>query len=352
MQEHPIKEETTGSIELRVLAGLQAGARLTLAEGRHVLGSSELCDIVLVGPGVEPQALVIVVEGAQLHLQPSQPECGVSHGDSLSEPFVLASGIPFHIGDIWLVADHEDSPWPENRSWLVQAQPSVASHAVASGEAHEVGQIKRLSSEPGQADTPSHRRLWLIWGGASIAVFCLAGLGALIWIKFSRNNFDNMQILSAASLLVPRLSPAAGLTAEPTNMGSGASHVANPSLAAVDPQDAGSKKRAGPELLLLEPGADAIPAGPPLGIPLINTHHAMGRVRDASERPEPSTVSSTELTRLPFMVRQVTCGSVSSVTTDKGVKFFEGASHMGYELLSISANRLKLRGRHDVDLPC
>lgn len=118
------------------------------------------------------------------------------------------------------------------------------------------------------------------------------------------------------------------------------------------------KQAASPELLLLPPAAavlaGSVPAEPILGFPLRNTHHTWAREPDVSARPDRGAASTEGLARLPFVVRQVACGNLSSITTEKGVKFFEGASHMGYELERISEDRLRLRlrGRHDVELPC
>lgn len=339
-------EEMTGSIELRVLAGLQAGARLTLADGRHVLGSSETCDIVLVGPGVEQQAMEIVVDGMRLHMKPGQPGCGLTSGDSLSEPFMVAPGIPFHIGDIWLVVDYQGRAWPENRSWLVQFQPSMTLDGFASGGAEEAGQTEQTPQPSAQVNAPSRKMLWLIWTGASIALFCLGGLGSLVWFKFGREHFSNMQTLSVVSLFHSQLDLASSATAPEARLSF------EPPVASEEPV----KQATSPELLLAPPAAAAlaepVPEQPTLGFPLRNTHHALAREPDAASRPDRGAASTADLARLPFVVRQVACGNLSSITTEKGVKFFEGASHMGYELERIAEDRLRLRGRHDVELPC
>lgn len=338
-------EEMTGSIELRVLAGLQAGARLTLTEGRHVLGSSEACDIVLVGPRIDPQAMEIVLEGMQLRLKPGQPGCGIASGDSLSEPFMLAPGVPFHIGDIWLVVDHQNRAWPENHSWLVPPQGFMIPDVSVIGGAEEEQRV--LAPSPSvQVNAPSRRTLWLIGTGASVVLFVLAGLGSQVWIKFGHEYFSNMRTLSMESFFHPQLDPAS------RSVNPDASPSFAPPVAAVEPL----LKPPSQELLLLPPAAaasiESVPDRPTLGFPLRNTHHALAHVTDVPEQPDRSTISAEGLARLPFVVRQVACGNLSSITTEKGIKFFEGASQMGYKLERVSANRLRLRGRYDVELPC
>ncbi|MDT7523142.1 FHA domain-containing protein [Rhodoferax sp. TBRC 17198] len=338
-------EEMTGSIELRVLAGLQAGARLTLAEGRHVLGSSEACDIVLVGPRIDPQAMEIVVEGMQLRLEPGQPGCGIAPGDSLSEPFMLAPGVPFHVGDIWLVVDHQNRAWPENHSWLVPSQGFMIPDVSVTGGTEE-GQRELAPNLSSEVSAPSKRRLWLIGTGTSIVLFVLAGLASLVWIKFGREYLSNMRTLSMGSFFHPQLDPAS----KSVNLDASPSFA--PPVAAVEPLP----KPPSQELLLLPPAAaasiESVPDRPTLGFPLRNTHHALAHETDVPERPDRSATSAEGLTRLPFVVRQVACGNLSSITTENGIKFFEGASQMGYKLERVSADRLRLRGRHDVELPC
>ena len=60
------------SLELRILNGLQAGARLRLSEGQFLLGTSEECDVIISGRGVEAQAAEIEVREGQILLSTLQ----------------------------------------------------------------------------------------------------------------------------------------------------------------------------------------------------------------------------------------------------------------------------------------
>lgn len=332
-------------LELRVLAGLQAGARLSLLDGRHVIGSGEACDIVLAGPGIEAQAVVIVVEGAQLHLRPGQPGCGLTAGDSLSEPFMLEAGIPFHLGDVWLVIDQADHPWPENRSWLTPTHSSPA--GMPMNEANTAP-----SAEPGaERQKPSHQpnRLlwWLKWLAWCVAVFCLGGLGVLAWFKYGMEYLPHMRAMTASHL--SRFSESSAV--DPVVNATLAGPVAPTPAAAIEPRT--PKPSSSSPVLLIPPSPPvSLNESPPLGLPLIGSHLVQSRSPDRPDRVEKDTASAAELLRLPFVVRQVACGSVASITTDKGVKLFEGATYKGYEFTKVSPERLRLRGRHDVELSC
>lgn len=342
-------DETPILLELRVLAGLQAGARLTLSDGRHVLGSGEACDIVLAGPGIDPQALVIGVEGDQLRLQPGQPGCGLTAGDSLSEPFMLAPGVPFHLGDIWLVVDHQASPWPENRSWLVSMPPPL--EALSIDAADTVKAVpEAVASEPVRPPNERRRLLWwLKWTAWCIAVFCVGGLGVLAWFRFGMEYLPNMRAMTAAHLSRFTETPVAGPGA-----GTGQVRPAWPEPVSAKESSPPIQKppASGPVLLSPAPTTSPVAESPMLGLPLVGSHLVQGRTRERPERSDGGTASIADLARLPFTVRQVSCGNVASITTDKGVKLFEGASHQGYELTRISEERLRLRGRHDVELAC
>lgn len=335
-------------LELRVLTGLQAGARLTLSDGRHVLGSGESCEVVLAGPGIEPQALVIVVDGVQLLLQPGQPGCGLSAGDSLGEPFMLLPGVPFHLGDIWLVVDHQASPWPENRSWLVSAPRPLEALSIDAADTVKAAQGVVASEPVRPASEPRRLLWWLKWTVWCIAVFCLGGLGILAWFKFGMEYLPNMRSMTAVDL--------SRFTEAPVGTGTGVPQVRPAEPAPVSKRESSSppQKPSSSGVVLLGPAPTAAPLAesPMLGLPLAGSHLVQGRTRDRPERPDAGPASAADLARLPFVVRQVVCGEVASITTDKGVKLFEGASHKGYEITRVSQERLRLRGRHDVELSC
>lgn len=110
------------ALELRILSGLQAGARLRLTQGRYSLGKAELCDIIIAGRGVESLAAELELSEDQLSLIPVQADCGFFLDEQCSEPVELGINQPFRLGDLWLIVDAADADWPEPDSWLMSRQ--------------------------------------------------------------------------------------------------------------------------------------------------------------------------------------------------------------------------------------
>jgi type III secretion system YscD/HrpQ family protein len=107
------------ALELRILSGLQAGARLRLTQGQYSLGKAELCDIIIAGRGVESLAAELELSGDKLYLIPVQSDCGLSLDEQCSEAVELEVSQPFRLGDLWLAVDAENAAWPEPDSWLL-----------------------------------------------------------------------------------------------------------------------------------------------------------------------------------------------------------------------------------------
>lgn len=328
---------TAATLELRVLAGLQAGARLPLGEGRHVVGGGATSDIVLMGAGVEAQALMIEVDGHRLHLRPGQPGCGLVAGDSLSEPFVLEPGVPFHVGDIWLVVDLSERPWPENGSWLVSTPSPIGPPPIAAAFPDEV------ELDDPVFESPRGRR-WLWWLVRGVAATCLVGAVTLAWMRFGPDRMADMPALFA-----PLLSRSSGEPVLPP--------VVEPAPQAAAPtsiETTQATREAKPDTLKAMPPA----AGLQLLTPRRAPSQAVREAREAVSLLEAPGVSEQAAqpmihpVRLPFSVRQVVCGSAASITTGSGVRVFERGSHMGYQLMRAGPDRLRLRGPADVEMPC
>lgn len=344
------------ALELRVLTGLQVGARLHLDEGRHAAGAGEACDIVLMGPGVEDRALDIVVQGTRLQLEPRQPGCGLVLGDSLSDPFVLEPGVPFHVGGVWLVIDHAAGSWPKNGTWL---QPVSTPLTVPLLDESLPERPIDAPAREGLFQQPMQRRPWWIWVGRSMAVLFLTAVVAFAWQRFGPDHLPDLQDMSASLLSTFRSKNA------PSSDNTGLA-VAREEAAAVDapqasahrtgessatfvatPPEVPRTKQTAAQLQLLEPFANRLSAAGRRSI-LAGTE----RAEDIGGSLASTEQVAGEPVHLPFSVRQVVCGSAASITTDGGVKLFEGASHKGYQLMRVAPDRLRLRGRDEVEMSC
>lgn len=125
------------NLELRVLFGPQAGSRLPLALGEYVLGCSDECDIVLIGPNVRERHAVLVVDQDGVRLKPESGSSVVDAvGNPVSEEVALSPGMPLELGGISVAVDDVDAPWPEARTVApLTAQPAAAAAAPAPAEA-------------------------------------------------------------------------------------------------------------------------------------------------------------------------------------------------------------------------
>lgn len=100
-------------VELRVLYGPQAGSRLMLAEGEYLLGSSDMCTIILAGPKIEQEHAILTLEGGQISIQPLDGDVNDALGNELSDTLVLEPGQAVELGGIWIAVDDPDADWPD-----------------------------------------------------------------------------------------------------------------------------------------------------------------------------------------------------------------------------------------------
>jgi type III secretion protein D len=96
------------SLELRVLSGMHAGARVLLEGDEYFLGTRDDCDFVLTDPGILPRhARLVLVDGVWLlEWLPAE------EGDAVLAPAPLdrSKAVPF--GPIVVMADEPGTPWP------------------------------------------------------------------------------------------------------------------------------------------------------------------------------------------------------------------------------------------------
>ncbi|MDK2123478.1 type III secretion system inner membrane ring subunit SctD [Parachitinimonas caeni] len=103
---------TTVALELRVIHGIQAGARLPLAEGSYLLGSGERADVVLRGPAISEEHATLTISANQITLTPGNGPITLANGSHIQSAYDLAIGATFCLGGIWLCVDEPASAWP------------------------------------------------------------------------------------------------------------------------------------------------------------------------------------------------------------------------------------------------
>lgn len=100
-------------VELRVLYGPQAGSRLALAEGEYLLGSADVCTIILAGPKIEEEHAILNLDGDEITIQPLDGEVCDAQGNEFTDAMPLALGQAVELGGIWIAVDDPDAAWPD-----------------------------------------------------------------------------------------------------------------------------------------------------------------------------------------------------------------------------------------------
>ncbi|HYC38086.1 MAG TPA: type III secretion system inner membrane ring subunit SctD [Usitatibacter sp.] len=134
-------------LELRVLMGLQAGARMALADGRYVLGSGDAVDVVIAGPRVQQEHAALVVRGGRATVAPLNGAVRLADGTPVTAETDLAPGQPLDCDGAWITVAAPGSAWPDaGEILLARARPAEAAPASATAQA---------SAAPGPAKKPA-----------------------------------------------------------------------------------------------------------------------------------------------------------------------------------------------------
>lgn len=299
-------------LELRILTGLQAGARLKLPSGCHRLGHDDDCDILVRGYGVDAVALQLVIEQQHVVAIPMQSGCGTRLSDSQDAPFILAPGQAFHIGELWLAVDEEEVPWPQPQQWrqatemLGDAQQAGAADAAA---------VPATSAPSASMMSPAYKRLRR--SGTWLTAICTILLVCSCTLAYALKT-------PAEDKLQPVEAP--------------------PSTAGDDV----------PPVLAMTTELSTVPdAAPPLTAELKN--HATGAERaSAATLPDtdvgPVTELPTTVRQLPFTIKRIVSGPMPYVVADGDIRIFEGGTYQGFRLASLKEHKLIFQGSKQVDI--
>ncbi|GAA4348348.1 hypothetical protein GCM10023165_34070 [Variovorax defluvii] len=148
------------TIELRVLHGPQAGARLPLQHGRsYTIGTSDACTVVLVGAQVAQEHAQISVDATAIMVEPLQGQVLSLTGQAI-EPGPLPLGTVLQFGLVKLTAAPAGDEWPDEEALQVRntAQGVVPEIEEAEGEetSRESTALAAVYSRPSpNVDDPS-----------------------------------------------------------------------------------------------------------------------------------------------------------------------------------------------------
>lgn len=171
------------TIELRVLAGEQVGARVALAPGEYLLGSGDDCSLVLRGPGIAERHAMLHVDGIEASVEPLDGLLRNVQGDEIAAMQAIAHGLPIALGGVWISVDREEAPWPDSVADFRAAAAVDGAEEAAAGDAE--------AEVSPQADADEHpffierrapgaaRRLFAVL--VSLAALALVGFLAWTW---------------------------------------------------------------------------------------------------------------------------------------------------------------------------
>ena len=177
MKLEPSFDTLQAQVELRVLVGPQAGSSLSLGMGDYSLGTSDECEIILIGSRLEPIHATLSVDGDQITVKPAEGKVCDAQGNEILDTFPLTLGMPVDLGGVWVSVDSVDARWPDPADVLPSpVSPSPVEQTVTEGEAQ---------TRP--ADNPASRlrnraKITLIISAVGLTLIVLAGISLAAWM--------------------------------------------------------------------------------------------------------------------------------------------------------------------------
>lgn len=99
-------------LELKVLAGVHAGAKARLHGDRVVIGASDDCDVVLAVDDVAAHHAALVIEGGEVFVEPLDGEVMRPDGAPVSGRERLDAFAPLCLGATWIAVAEAGASWP------------------------------------------------------------------------------------------------------------------------------------------------------------------------------------------------------------------------------------------------
>lgn len=290
-------------LELRVLAGLHAGAALPIGLEDVLLGSDETCDVILLDPEVLPRHLRLRADAGRWLAEPeAAAPVRDRHGAALAAGAPVPLDQPIQLGQTWIVLCAASAPWEED---AVPAAPPAAADAVA-------------SAAPA---APPQRWRWAL--GLLSAFGLLLALTLLLW----------------PDPAPPAPPPAATAPAEADSIEREAVRVLRAhGLAAV----VGMVYETGH--LTLEAQLDDDETR--------RFHSAVAMLRSYFGKTVKIDIKLSTLNRsLPFAVSEIVTGPAAHIRLADGTILYPGETAGGYRLLAIRPGKLLFSGKREIELP-
>jgi type III secretion system YscD/HrpQ family protein len=166
------------TLELRVLQGPQAGARLALERDHaYSIGAGDTCAIVLHGPQVAPEHALLSATEEGITIVPMQGTVGTSSGPVQADGAPLPLGTVMQFGLVKLTAARANDEWPLDET--AAPMESTANSPAMSRAGTDRSPNKRLAHARAERKHQSRRRrrFALACAGAVAAVMVIVGSG-------------------------------------------------------------------------------------------------------------------------------------------------------------------------------
>jgi len=177
MKLEPSLDTLQAQVELRVLVGPQAGSSLSLGIGDYSLGTSDECEIILIGSRLEAIHARLSFDGDQITVKPVEGKVCDAQGNEIKDTFPLTLGMPVDLGGVWVSVDSVDARWPDPADVLpTPVPPSHTEQTVTEAEAQTPA-----------ADNPASRlrnraKITLIISAVGLSLIVLSGISLVAWM--------------------------------------------------------------------------------------------------------------------------------------------------------------------------
>lgn len=177
MKLEPSFDTLQAQVELRVLVGPQAGSSLSLGIGDYSLGTSDECEIILMGSRLEAIHARLSFDGDQITVQPVEGKVCDAQGNEIMDTFPLALGMPVDLGGVWVSVDKVDARWPDPSDVLpLPVIPTPGAQTIAETE------VSTPVADISASRLRNRAKITLIISATGLALFALAGISVAGWM--------------------------------------------------------------------------------------------------------------------------------------------------------------------------
>lgn len=340
--------------ELRIVSGLHRGATLPLDDQPHVIGASDVDDVVLVDPGIEAGHATLSRSGSGWLLSAGNGVvCGADSNQAMTL-IDLKPGEFARLGKVWMCVAAQDAPWenpppePADMPLFDGAGDEDDADSPAAGQA-EAG---NAGAQHVRLPRRSRRRVMYI-PLALAAVLSAAAYAITSQPDQPAANLDIRSDMRQGSK--GRLDALPAGTRQEIEASGKKSHAQAERLTATELRSAFRKRLADADLLrhfdlnLKDDGWTMQAALDDEETRRFERILAAFMSAHEIAFPVHAKVGKGEL-MLPFKIRQVVSGTHASIVTQDGERLYVGDEYLGVRVVAIQGNHLTFAGKRKIEV--